>query len=175
MNWIKKMLGDNDKETLITSLEQIYNDLKAKNSDKDEHWLLINTWIMRYGDWEASKQKDPKVMKYISFKDTFQFSLLETPKSIRALALFLVYKELGEKEAESTDKEFNHLYGLIQQIYERRDLLEEYKNRNPFTWNEIQTEKDESIYGLYGFLKSSDYLNKHPEEMEKVMKEMENF
>lgn len=175
MSWIKKFLSGDEKENLIYSLEQSYNDLKTKNPDKDEHWLLINTYMARYGNWEASKQKGSELMKYISFKDTFQFSLLETPKSIRALALFLVYKELGEKEAESTVEEFNQLYGFIYKIYEEQKLLEEYQKRNPLTWGEVQNEKDESVYGLYGFLKSSDYLNKHPEEMEKVMKEMEDL
>lgn len=175
MNWIKKILGGKNKETIISSLEQIYNDLKTKNPDKDEHWLLINTYMGRYGNWEVAKQKGPELMKYIAFKDTFQYSLLDSPKSIRGLALFLSYKERGDKENEGDVEESAQIVGLIQKIYEEQRLLEEYKKRNPFTWNEVQSEKDESVYGLYGFLKSSDYLNKHPEEMEKVMKEMGNL
>jgi hypothetical protein len=114
-------------------------------------------------------------MKYIAYKDTFQYSLLDTPKSIRGLALFLSYKERGDKEIESEIEESAQIVGLIQKIHEEHNLLEEYKKRNPFTFNEVQAEKDESIYGLYGFLKASDYLNKHPEEEEKVMKEIENL
>jgi hypothetical protein len=173
MNWIKKILNGDEKENLIYLLEQIYNDLKTRNPDKDEHWLLINTYMARYGNWEASKQKGQELMKYISFKDTFQYSLLDFPKSIRGLTLFLSYKERGNKEIEDEVEESAQIVGLIQKIYEEKKLLEEYQKRNPLTWSEVHNEKDESVYGLYGFLKSSDYLNKHPEEMEKVMREME--
>ncbi|MFA4999435.1 MAG: hypothetical protein WC519_01775 [Parcubacteria group bacterium] len=176
MNWIKKILGGRtDKETLTCSLEQIYDNLKKNNPNKDEHWLLANTWMARYGDLEASKQKGLKLTKYIAYKDTFQFSILDTPKSIRALVLFLIYKELGEKAAESDAEEFAQIMKPLQKFQGGGKLIEEYKHKNPFTWNEIQTEGDESIYGLYGFLNATDYLDKNPEEMERVMKEVENL
>lgn len=175
MNWIKKILGGSNKENLISLLEQIYNDLKIKNPDKDEHWLLANTWMVRYGDWEASRQKGSKLTKYIAYTTTFPYSFLDTPKSIRGLALFLSYKERGDEEDENEIEESAEIMGLIQCTQESNKLLEKYKDKNPFTWNEIQTEKDESIYGLCGFLKSADFLNKNPREQDQIIKEMENL
>jgi hypothetical protein len=175
MNWIKKIFNLNNKETLIYSLEKIYNDLKIKNSDKDEHWLLANTWMARYGNWEVSKQKGPEWIRYVAYKDTFQFSLLDFPKSIRAFSLFMVYKELGEAEAVSVMEEANQLMTEILKIQMQPNLIDEYKVRNPFTWSEIHAEKEEAKYSLLYFLKASDHLNKHPEERERVIKEMEDL
>lgn len=175
MNWIKKIFGLDNKETLICSLEKIYNDLRIKNPDKDEHWFLANTWMAKYGNWEASKQKGPKLTRYIAYTTTFQYSILDTPKSIRGLALFLAYKERGDKEAEDEIAESAQIIELIQNMGKGGKLLDEYKRKNPFTWNEIEREGDESIHGLYGFLKSADYLNKNPEEDERLRKEFEEF
>lgn len=175
MNWIKKAFSGNAKEETIRSLEKTYNVLKSNNHDKDEHWLLINAWLSRYKDWEASRQKGPKLMKCIAFKDTFQFSLLDPPKSIKALSLFLVYKELSDKEAESGAGEFAQLIEPIEQMREEHRLIEEYRQRNPFTYREAVEENDNSIYGVYGFLKSVEYLDDHPEEEATVMSEVENL
>lgn len=175
MNWIKKILGGTDNKTLIHSLEQIYNDLRDKNHDKDEHWLLANVWLMRYRNRPEAKEKGKKLMRFIAYKDTFSFSMLDTPKSIRGLALFLVYKELGEQEAVDGAEEFAQIMESVQKIEGGDRLMNEYKQKNPFTWDEIQAEKDESVYGLYGFLKAADHLNKNPEEQKRVMKEIENL
>lgn len=175
MNWVKKISGRTDREELIHSLEQIYNGLKAKNPDKDEHWLLINTWMARYENWEASKQKGPKLTKFIAYKDTLQFSFLDTPKSIRGLILYLIYKELGEKEAKNDAKEFEQIIKPFLRIQGSGDLLNEYRKRNPVTFNEIEAEKDDSIYSRYSFLETADYFDKNPEKQEQAMKEYKNF
>jgi len=78
-------------ENIIKSLEQTYFDLKKDNPDRDEHWLLANTWLNSYGSTKQAKQKGIEWAKFVAYKDTLQFSILEPPKSIRALALFLVY------------------------------------------------------------------------------------
>lgn len=176
MNWFKEIISDRaNRETMIHSLEQIYSDLKNKNPDKDEHWLLINTWMARYGNWEASKIKGPKLIAYIAYKDTFQFSFLDTPKSIRGLILYLAYKELGEKEAENDTKEYAQIIEPFLRIQGSGRLLNEYKRRNPYTFNEIETEKDNSIHSRYGFLKIADYFDKNPEKQEQAMEELKDL
>jgi len=84
-------------ESLIRSLEKTYSSLRKRHPDQDEHWLLANTWLEKYGSTEESKQKGPDLTRFIAYKDTITFSVLEPPNSIRGLALFLVYKELGEE------------------------------------------------------------------------------
>jgi hypothetical protein len=94
-----KNSGSDEAERLIRTLEETYFDLRSKNPDRDEHWLLANTWLKRYGASKQARQKGLKWTKFVAYKETLQFSILQSPKSIRTLALFLVYKELGEQQA----------------------------------------------------------------------------
>ena len=175
MGWIKKIFGGSKKSEMIRFLEWTYKDLKSKNPDKDEHWFLINTFLARYGNWEASRRKGPALMKFIAFKDTFQYSILDTPKSIRGLVLYLVYKELGEKEAQDDVVEYSQIMELSQDLQKEEGLINIYKRKNPFTWNEVSSEKDEYRLSRYGFLESADHLSKNPEELERKIKEVESL
>lgn len=159
-------------ENLIIELEQTYFDLRKMHPDRDEHWFLANTWLKRYGSTEQAKQKSPELMKFIAYKDTHQFSILEQPKSIRGLALFLVYKELGEQQAMLYAIEFAQIMEPIIKSKENHVFLNKYKERNPRTWKENQVE-DDSPFSLYYFLKGLEFEQEHPEEAEKLWKEIE--
>jgi len=148
-------------ENLIKSLEQIYFDLKEKNPDRDEHWFLANTWLKRYGLSKQAKRKGAAWTKFVAYKDTLQFSILESPKSIRGLALFLVYMELGERQALYYADEFSQLMEPVMESSGTRVFLDKYKQRNPRTWEENQV-KDESsqysrmLYWLFRGLEPSE-------------------
>jgi len=133
-------------ENLIRALEQIYFELKEKNPDRDEHWFLANTWLKRYGSTKQAKQRGTEWTNFVAYKDTLQFSILEPPKSIRALALFLVYKELGEEAATHYSNEFSQLMEPIIESQESNVFLGKYKERNPRTWKENQVEDDSSYW-----------------------------
>jgi hypothetical protein len=51
-------------------------------------------------------------------------------------------------------------------------FLDKYKERNPRTWEENQVE-DASSYSLYWSLKGLEFEQEHPEEAEKLWKEIE--
>ena len=159
-------------ENLIKSLEQTYFDLRKNHPDWDEHSFLANTWLKRYGSTEQAKQKGTELMTFISYKDTYQFAILDSPKSIRGLALFLVYKELGEELAIFYVSEFDLIMESIIKSKEQRTFLDKYKEKNPRTWKENQVE-NESPYSLYWFLKVLEFEQEHPEEAEKLVKEIE--
>jgi hypothetical protein len=147
-------------ENLITSLESIYFDLKEKNPDRDEHWFLANTWLERYGSSKQSKQKGAEWTKFVAYKDTLQFSILEPPKSIRGLALFLVYMELGEEQALCYADEFSQLMEPVMESSGTSLFLDKYKQRNPRTWKENQVKDDSSqwsrmLYWLFRGLEPS--------------------
>jgi len=156
-------------ENLIKSLEQAYFDLRKKNPTRDEHWFLANTWSKRYGPTEQAKQKGAEWAKFVAYKDTHAFSILEPPKSIRGLALFLVYKELGEQQALYYNSEFSQIMEPITKSKESHVFLDKYKERNPRTWKENQAE-DGSTYSLYWFLKGLELEQEHPEEAEEALK-----
>ena len=169
------MLIDKNAEQLIHSLEQDYFDLKKENPSKDEHWLLANVWLDRYGSTDTAKQKGEKLTKFIAYKDTWQFSILESPKSIRAFTLWLIYKELGEQSAEYYANEFSQHMELIESSSENQTMTERYKQKNSQTWKEIETEKDMSNYGLYGFFKAGENLDKNPELKAQALKGLEEM
>jgi hypothetical protein len=160
-------------ENLIKNLEQTYFNLKKEHPDRDEHWLLANTWLKRYSSTKEAKQKGPKKMKFIAYKDTHLFSILNPPESIRGLALFLVYKELGVQQAIYYNSEYSRIMEPVVKNKEMHIFLDKYKEKNPRTWKENQVE-DASSYSLYWALKGLEFEQEHPEEAEKLRKEIEN-
>lgn len=72
-----------DPETLILLLERSYTRLRQQNPDRDEHELLANTWLARYGSSKQAKKEGAAWAKFVAYKDTLSFSSLEAPKSIR--------------------------------------------------------------------------------------------
>ena len=152
-------------EKLIKSLEQTYFGLRKKHPDRDEHWFLANTWLERYGSGEEAKQKGAEWARFTAYKDTCEFAVLESPKSIRALALFLVFRELGEQPAKRYESEFFRIIEPVVRSKESRAFLEEYKQKNPLTWEEVQTE-DNSSYSLYWFFKGLEFEQERDEKVE---------
>ena len=142
-------------ENLIKLLEQTYFDLRKNNPDRDEHWFLANTWLKRYGSSKQAKQKGAEWTKFVAYKDTFQFSILEPPKSIRALALFLVFQELREQQAIYYATEFSQIMEPIIESQESHVFANKYKERNPRTLEENQVEDDSSHWSrmLYFLLR----------------------
>ena len=118
-------------ENLIKSLEQTYSDLRKKHPDQDEHWYLANTWLTRYGSGEEAKQKGAEWATFTAYKDTCEFSILEPPESVRGLALFLVFKELGEPQAKYYESEFFQILEPVLKSKKSNVFFDEYKQKNP--------------------------------------------
>jgi len=156
---------------LIPLLESIYSRLREQNPDRDEHWLLANTWLARYGSSEQAKEEGAAWTKFVAYKDTLQFSILETPKSIKALALFLVYKEWGEKAAARYADEYAQLYEKIYTCMSNHTFIDEYKKKNPQTWSENLVD-DGSSYNLYWLLRGMEFRDEHPEKVKEVLRQM---
>jgi len=159
-------------DTLIAILETTYSVLRESNPDRDEHWLLANTWLTRYASLEQATSRGNEWTKFVAYNETLQFSILETPRSIRGLALLLVYKELGEEQVISYATEFAQLMEVIMKSREDYTLLDEYKKRNPRTWRENQAE-DRSSYSLYSLFRGLLFEQEHPEEAKEALRESE--
>jgi hypothetical protein len=144
-------------KNLIKTLQEKYFKLKEQNPDQDEHWLLANTWLEMYGSTEQAKQRGAEWASLTAYKSSCQYSILEPPKSIRALALSLVYEELGEWPAINYAIEFDELTEPIRESKESNTFLDKYKQRNPQTWQKNQVEND-SHYSLYWFFKGLESL-----------------
>lgn len=158
-------------ENLVKSLEQIYFDLRENHPDQDEHWFLANTWLKRYGSTGEAKQKGAAWAKFVAYRDTHQFSILEPPESIRGLALSLVYKELGEEQASRYESEFFQIMEPIVKSKADGVFFDKYKQRNPLTWEEFQAE-DKSNYSLYWFFRGLELEPERDEEIEEAWDEV---
>jgi hypothetical protein len=158
-------------EELIQLLENIYTRLREQNPDQDEHWVLANTWVARYGSSKQAKKEGPAWIKFVAYKDTLQFSILEPPKSVRALALFLVYKELGEDSVAPYATEYASLYETIEAYRNKHIFLDEYKKRNPQTWSENLV-RDDSPLSLYWLFRGMEFRDENPEKAEEILRQM---
>lgn len=161
-------------ETLIAILETTYSQLREENPDRDEHWLLANTWLTRYGASKQARRRGAAWTKFVAHKDTLQFSILEAPKCIRALALFVVYKEMGKKQVISYATEFSRLMEPVMKSRETHTFLAEYKKRNPRTWRENRAE-DDLPYSLYSLFRGLEFEQEHAEEAQEAWKQSKFF
>lgn len=152
-----------DSEELIQAVGKVYSDLRQKNPDRDEHWLLASTWLERYGCGEEAKEKGAEWARFTAYKDTIEFSMLDSPDSARALALFLAFKELGEDAARRYEREFFQLMQPVMRSRDSRLFIEEYKKKNPQTWEEVQAE-DNSEYSLYWFFRGLELEQERDED-----------
>jgi hypothetical protein len=152
-------------EKLIQAVERAYSDLRQKNPDRDEHWLLANTWLSRYGSSQEAREKGAEWARFNAYKDTVEFSLLNSPESVRVLALYLAFKELGEEPLKNYEREFFRLMEPVVKSKENRTFLEDYRQKNPFTWQEVRVE-DNSPYSLYWFLRGVELEQEREPEPE---------
>ncbi len=129
-------------QELIRAVEEIYYDLRRSYPERDEHWLLANTWLRRYGSTKEAKRQGEAWVRYAAYRETLQFSILEMPKSVRAMALFMVARELGAKESLFYASGFAALTEPIVRCKESHEFLDLYRERNPRTWRENQDEID---------------------------------
>jgi len=129
-------------QKLIRAVEEVYYDLRRSYPEQDEHWLLANTWLRRYGSTKEAKRQGEAGARYVAYRETLQFSILEMPKSVRAMALFIVARELGAKESLYYASGFAALTEPIVSSKESGEFLDRYRERNPRTWRENQDEAD---------------------------------
>ena len=149
-------------ENLIKSLEQTYSDLREKHPERDEHWFLANTWLKKYGATDEAREKGEEWARFTAYRETYQFSILEPPASIRGLALHLVYKELGEPAVKDYESELFQILEPVLRSEQEGGFFDRYRERNPLTWEEIQEDKD-STYSLYWYFRGRELLPEPPE------------
>ena len=152
-------------ENLIKSVEQTYSGLRRKHPEQDEHWFLANTWLERYGNSDEAREKGPEWARFTAYRDTCEFSILEPPESIRVLALYSIFRELGEEQARHYESEFFQIMVPIMRSKENRVFLDEYKKKNPLTWKEVRV-ADNSSYSLYWFFRGLEFEQEQEEEVE---------
>ena len=134
-----------DTENTMKSIEKTYLFFRKKQPNQDEHAYLANTWFHRYKNKRytteqldalgisgiiASKKQQHDEIELAAWTETRQFAVFIS-KSYRAMALFIVYKELGGKVALHYEKEFNRIMSSVMEAQENGRFDEIYEEKNP--------------------------------------------
>lgn len=122
-------------EEIIDTQIQMYEQYKRSNPHLEEHGLLANVWFSRRKALErfSGQKTDDQTLMLLAFTETHLFSVLDHPNSIRALGLYMVYKErpdIIEKHPEF-EAEYGRLIEPVLRAEQDGTFLEWYKRKNP--------------------------------------------
>lgn len=120
-------------ENTLKANEDTYYILRKKFPNKREHDYLAMTYAARrragviiYKDGITEEQ-----ISLLSYTETHQFAVLEPPNSIRALALYILYKERPDLITDEYRSEYAKLYTPILQAKEDGTFGDWYERTNP--------------------------------------------
>ena len=118
-------------ENTIQWIEKTYRLYRRRHPGEDEHLYLANTWLHRYKDTERSVPEAN--LELSAWTETSQFAVLDPPDSYRALAVYLVLKELGSEIPNNYQLEFGRLMAPVYQAQEEGSFDDLYATKNPKT------------------------------------------
>jgi hypothetical protein len=122
-------------EDIIKANEKTYWKVREERPGEDEHFYLATTLLRRF---EARKKlgqdlgllNDKENLNLVTNSETMSFSVLDPPKSIRALALYIVYKEVPS-EAYRYEEECNRIMEPVMKMEENGTFMDLYRKKNP--------------------------------------------
>jgi len=122
-------------EEIIGANEKTYDLLRGKYPGRKEHDYLAWTYVSRRDARKAvgmdSISEDD--LSVISYTETFNFAVLPTPQSIRALALYILFKERPDLITDSHRTEFAELMEPVFKAEQDGQMEEWYQRTNPET------------------------------------------
>jgi hypothetical protein len=118
-------------DEIIRIQEDSYEKAKQIYPGKDPHVLLAHVWLSR----QAAHRKDVngEPMQIVSFTETMQFACLPYPDNIRALALYILYKERPDivSRYPRFSGEFNRLIAPVMAATASGSMEDLYHKHNP--------------------------------------------
>lgn len=121
-------------EKILSISKQIYDKVKTERPDEDEHFYLATTWLRRFfadkRPYLHGDKLSDEELGNMSWTETMQFAILDSPDSIRALSLYMVHKECP-REYLKYIKEFNKLTETVVEAKKTGTFMDVYKQKNP--------------------------------------------
>ncbi len=111
---------------IVESNVKVYYRLKAQFPGVEEHRILANVWLARY----------PEGNEMMSLSETLQFSVVEPGENVRALGLYLQYKEMPGYILPELVSEFGRYQAKIVGLMKSGKLVDAYCERNSLTAKE---------------------------------------
>ncbi|MEE9584673.1 MAG: hypothetical protein V3W51_04250 [Candidatus Brocadiales bacterium] len=121
-------------EKILSISQQVYDKVKMDRPDEDEHFYLATAWLRRFfrdkrpyllGDRLSDEELDR-----LSWTETMQFSILDPPDSMRALGLYMIYKECPREYLKYV-REYNKLMEPVTEARENETFMDIYRQKNP--------------------------------------------
>lgn len=127
--FIPRILAQN----IIKANEDAYNYCRSNNPGKNEHDYLAMTYATRRkaGVLVGNDSINEEQISILSYTETHQFAVLSPPNSIRALALYILYKERPDLISEKHREEFSKLMEPIFTSQDKRTFNNWYEQKNP--------------------------------------------
>lgn len=122
-------------EEIIRANEKTYDLLRAKYPRRKEHDYLARTYACRreaHGVLGMDSISEDE-LRVISYTETLKFAVLPHPKSIRALALYILFKERPDLITASHKAEFGELMEPVFTAEQEGRFEEWYARTNPET------------------------------------------
>ena len=132
-------------EDIIKANEKTYWIVRSERPGEDEHFYLDTTLLRRFAarkqlgqdfissvkqEYGLSPKDEKEMLNMIAAAETRLFSVLDPPDSIRALALYIVYKEVPS-EAHRYEEEYNRIMEPIMRMEEDGTSMDLYRKKNP--------------------------------------------
>ncbi len=120
-------------EEIIKKQEEIYEGQRRLFPGQDEHTYLTQVWLSRKAAYPHRMNPDDPEVQTWAATQTFQFACLEPPASIRALALYIVWKEHPDiiEGSPKYQEEFNRIIVPVFKAEREGTLDTLYAARNP--------------------------------------------
>jgi hypothetical protein len=146
MGFFRSLFGNKAlAEDIIKANEETYWKVRSERPGEDEHFYLGTTLLRRFEarkrlgqnflsgvaqEYGLSPKDGKEMLNMITAAETRLFSVLDPPDSIRALALYVVYKEVPS-EAHRYEEEYNKIVGPIMKMEDDGTFMGLYRKKNP--------------------------------------------
>lgn len=122
-------------EDTIRANENTYHLLRKKYPGRKEHDYLAWTYVSRRDARKALGMDSISEadLSVISYTETLTFAVLPTPQSIRALALYILFKERPDLITDSHRTEFAQLMEPVFKAEQDGQMEKWYQQTNPET------------------------------------------
>ncbi|MGH9863264.1 MAG: hypothetical protein ACRD35_07550 [Candidatus Acidiferrales bacterium] len=120
-------------QEIIKKQEEIYESQRRHFPGQEEHIYLAQVWLSRGAAYRHRLDPNDPDVQTRAFIETHAFACLDPPDSIRALGLYIVWKEHRDiiKHYVEFQEEFNRIMQPVHQAEEDGTIDKLYSRRNP--------------------------------------------
>ena len=127
-------------QEIVATQEKVYEKVRRQYPGHEPHFYLAQVYLSR-AVFHGKNSQDPAV-QMISLTETYQFACVPYPSCVRALGLYILYKERPDVITQYPEfsEEFEGLVGPVRAAMLDGTICQLYARQNPRMAAEINTE-----------------------------------